>query len=252
MWKAIVAGTAALAIAGTSLVYAQRGRLEEGRQRWQPSTEDFRAFGEARLAALKAGLALTADQEKNWPTFEQAARELGKLRSDRRSAMRNAAPTEDPVERLRQRAATLSDTGAALKKLADATDPLYKSLDDSQKRRFAVLNRVVEPIASLAGIAAGTTTGNMVGAAGCVNVSDGTGTIQSSAVVRGAPKGLEIWSTLAGTACNHHIGANAGGRTPSPPTRSPTYGSRRVPTRRLSLFAGPSIGFGASASPWVE
>src|SRR5436190_23734062 len=30
--------------------------------------------------------------------------------------------------------------------------------------------------------------------------------------------------------------ANAGGRTPSPPTRSPTYGSRRVPTRRLSLF----------------
>ena len=27
----------------------------------------------------------------------------------------------------------------------------------------------------------------------------------------------------------------AGGRTPSPPTRSPTYGSRRVPTRRLSF-----------------
>jgi zinc resistance-associated protein len=145
MWKAIVAGTAALAIAGTSLVYAQRGRLEEGRQRWQPSMEDFRAFGEARLAALKAGLALTSDQEKNWPAFEQAARELGKLRSDRRSAMRNAAPSEDPVERLRQRAATLSDTGAALKKLADATDPLYKSLDDSQKRRFAVLNRVSDP-----------------------------------------------------------------------------------------------------------
>src|SRR5436190_23329474 len=33
--------------------------------------------------------------------------------------------------------------------------------------------------------------------------------------------------------------ANAGGRTPSPPTRSPTYGSRRVPTRRLSLFGRP-------------
>ena len=65
MWKAIVAGTAALAIAGTSLVYAQRGR-EEGRERWRPSMEDFRAFGEARLAALKAGLALTQEQEKNW------------------------------------------------------------------------------------------------------------------------------------------------------------------------------------------
>jgi zinc resistance-associated protein len=142
MWKAIIAGTAALAIAGTSLVYAQRGRLDEGRQRWQPSTEDLRAFGEARLAALKAGLTLTPEQEKYWPAFEQAARELGKLRLDRMSAMRNAPASDDPVERLRQRATALSDTGAALKKLAEATDPLYKSLDENQKRRFSVLNRL--------------------------------------------------------------------------------------------------------------
>jgi zinc resistance-associated protein len=143
MWKAIVAGTAALAIAGTTLVYAQqqRGRLEGG-QRWQPNTEDLRAFGEARLAALKAGLTLTPEQEKNWPAFEQAARELGKLRLDRMSAIRGAAAGNDPVERLRQRATALSDTGAALKRLADATDPLYKSLDENQKRRFAVLNRL--------------------------------------------------------------------------------------------------------------
>src|ERR1700724_654840 len=142
MWKAIVAGTAALAIAGTSLVYAQqRGRMEGG-ERWRPNTEDLRAFGEARLAALKAGLVLTPEQEKNWPGFEQAARDFGKLRLDRMSRMRNAAPPDDPVERLRQRATALSDTGAALKKLAEATDPLYKSLDESQKRRFKVLNRL--------------------------------------------------------------------------------------------------------------
>jgi hypothetical protein len=143
MWKPIVAGTAALAIiAGTSLVYAQQsGRLDRG-QRWQPNVEDMRAFGEARLAALKAGLMLTPDQEKAWPAFEQAAREYGKLRVDRMSAMRAAAAPNDPVERLRQRAATLSDTGAALKKLADATDPLYKTLDDNQKRRFAVLSHL--------------------------------------------------------------------------------------------------------------
>jgi zinc resistance-associated protein len=143
MWKAIVAGTAALAIAGTSLVYAQqqRGGRDFG-QRWQPNTEDVRAFGEARLAALKAGLVLTPEQEKFWPAFEQAARDFGKLRMDRMAAMRNIQPGTDPVERLRQRATAMSDTGAALKKLAEATDPLYKSLDDSQKRRFAVLNRL--------------------------------------------------------------------------------------------------------------
>jgi zinc resistance-associated protein len=144
MWKSIVAGTAALAIVGTSMVYAQRGR-EEGRERWQPSMEDFRAFGEARLAALKAGLTLTPEQEKNWPAFEQAARDLGKLRLDRISARRNAPRTDDPIERLRQRATALSDTGAALKKLADATDPLYRSLDENQKRRFAALNRLAGP-----------------------------------------------------------------------------------------------------------
>jgi zinc resistance-associated protein len=61
MWKAIVAGTAALAIAGTSLVYAQqRGDRDGMMQGWQPNTEDMRAFGEARLAALQAGLTLTA------------------------------------------------------------------------------------------------------------------------------------------------------------------------------------------------
>jgi zinc resistance-associated protein len=142
MWKAIVAGTAALAIAGTSLVYAQQRGGFDGGPRPQFNSDDMRAFGEARLAALKAGLTLTPDQEKNWPAFEQAARDYGKLRLDRMSAMRNAAPSTDPVERLRQRAAAMTDTGAALKKLADATDPLYKSLDESQKRRFAVLNRL--------------------------------------------------------------------------------------------------------------
>jgi hypothetical protein len=37
------------------------------------------------------------------------------------------------VERLRQRAAALSDTGTALSKQADATEPLYKSLDDKSE-----------------------------------------------------------------------------------------------------------------------
>ena len=144
MWKAIVAGTATLAIAGTSLVYAQQRSDRDGAQRWRPNTEDMRAFGEARLAALKAGLTLTPDQEKNWPAFEQAARDFGKVRMERRTAMRNAPSSDDPVERLRQRATSLTDTGAALKKLADATDPLYKSLDENQKRRFAILNRLTD------------------------------------------------------------------------------------------------------------
>jgi hypothetical protein len=145
MWKSLIAGTAMLAVASTSLVHAQYRGGPDGSRRWQPSMEDLRAFGEARLAALKAGLALTPEQEKNWPAFEQAARDYGKLRRDRIAERRNAAPATDPVDRLRQRATALSDTGTALKKLADATDPLYKSLDENQKRRFALLSHVMGP-----------------------------------------------------------------------------------------------------------
>ena len=147
MWKAILAGTTALVIAGSTLVYAQqRGGRPDGMQRG-PNIEDMRAFAEARLAGLKAGLTLTPEQERNWPAFEQAAREMQKLRLDRMTSFmterRNPQSRSfDPAERLRLRGSAMADTGAALKKLGDATDPLYKSLDDNQKRRFAILGRM--------------------------------------------------------------------------------------------------------------
>ena len=43
----------------------------------------------------------------------------------------------DPVARLRMRAENMMASAAALKKIADAADPLYKTLDDGQKRRLA-------------------------------------------------------------------------------------------------------------------
>ena len=127
MWKAIVAATAALAITGTSLVYAQQGGRRDDVQRWRPSAEDLRAFGEARLAALKAGLTLTPEQARNWPAFEQAARDFSKLRIDRRIALRSTPASNDPVERLRRRAGVGHGRGA------------------NQKHRLAVLNRLIGP-----------------------------------------------------------------------------------------------------------
>jgi len=147
MWKPIAAGAAALLIAGSTIVYAQNQNRpgREGLRGYRPSVEDMRAFGEARLAGLKAGLALTAEQEKSWPAFEQAAHEFTKLRIDRRNAAANTqAPAADnnPAERLNRRATAMVETGNALKKLSEATGPLYNSLDESQKRRFAMLSRL--------------------------------------------------------------------------------------------------------------
>ena len=82
MIKSMVAATAALAIAGSSFVYAQqRYGGDEGdggrhfEHHYRPSLEDRKAFAEARIAALKAGLTLTPDQEKNWAPFEHALRD---------------------------------------------------------------------------------------------------------------------------------------------------------------------------------
>jgi hypothetical protein len=150
MWKPILAGAVAIAVVGSSMVYAQQRGRPGGFERYQPNIEDMRAFSEARLAALHAGLGLNPDQEKNWPAFEQASREMSKLRIDRVGAavnrQRDRQPqSNDPADRMHRRAEQMTQSGAALKKVADAFDPLYKSLDDGQKRRFAMLERFMAP-----------------------------------------------------------------------------------------------------------
>jgi len=146
MRKFTIAAIAVLSIAGSGAVYAQYHHpwMEHFRHiRMNP--EDRAAFVDARIAAVHAGLKLNADQERLWPPVEAAVRDFAKLRLDRANARMNAAPggdagtPDDPVARLRQRADDMGATSAALKKIADAADPLYKSLDDGQKRRLAVL-----------------------------------------------------------------------------------------------------------------
>ncbi len=94
MLKPMIAATAVLAIAGASIVYAQQRSGEPGgsarsgeggprSEHYRPSADDIKAFTDARIAALRAGLQLTLDQEKNWPPFEQALRDLVKLHQQR-------------------------------------------------------------------------------------------------------------------------------------------------------------------------
>ena len=143
MLKTILAGTTALAIAGGTLAYAQKGpEGPKGAERWRPTAQDMAAFSDARIAALKAGLKLTPDQEKNWPAVETALRDMAKQRSERFAARASADKPQDPIERMNLRAQAMTQRGEAMKKLADAAGPLYKSLDDSQKHRFMVLARL--------------------------------------------------------------------------------------------------------------
>ena len=155
MWKSVLAGTTALAIAGGTFAYAQQGPAQqEQAQRgpqWRPSAEDIGALGDARIAALHAGLKLTADQEKNWPALEAALRDLNKQRQERFAARANADRPRDPVERLSTLADVMQARGAALKKVAEAAGPLYNSLDDGQKHRFMLLARMLRPNGGMMG-----------------------------------------------------------------------------------------------------
>jgi hypothetical protein len=146
MRKFAIAAVAVLAIAGSTAVYAQHRHWGYGHSRMNP--EDRAAFADARIAAVHAGLKLTAEQEKLWPPVEAAVREFAKLRIDRANARMNASrddssqKPDDPVTRLRDHADNMATMAAAMKKIADAADPLYKTLDDSQKRRLSVLTRM--------------------------------------------------------------------------------------------------------------
>ena len=155
MWKKAVVGAAVVLVAGSMMVYAQQqrfggpggagGMMGSPLAGWRPSADDMSAFADARIAALHAGLRLTADQEKSWPAFEQALRDAAKIRIERRTAARDQQPSANPIERMQRRADAMTTRGAALKRLADTAAPLYQSLDDAQKQRFTLLARFLRP-----------------------------------------------------------------------------------------------------------
>jgi hypothetical protein len=143
MLKTVVVGAATLMIAVGAVAYAQQppGGPDSGRRPF--AAEDRGALLDARIAALHAGLRLTPEQDKAWPAFEQAYRDLAALRA--RPGGPGADEALDPVQRIQRRAEALTTRGAALKRYADVLEPLYKSLDDGQKRRFGFLSRIEHP-----------------------------------------------------------------------------------------------------------
>jgi len=92
-----------------------------------------------------AALQLTPDQQKYWPAVEEAIRARAKNRQARMervaelpdSSQVEAVRDRDPVELMQRRAEILSQRATDLKKLADAWEPLYKTLSADQKKRMA-------------------------------------------------------------------------------------------------------------------
>lgn len=138
---------AAVSWGAASVHAAERGReFAFGPERaWSRlSPEDRSAFADARIAGLRAGLRLSAEQEKLWPPVEDAIRNLQKVRREQRETMRDRfrdGMTSDVPATLRAMADAQGARSEALRRLADASTPLYATLDEAQKRRALVLAR---------------------------------------------------------------------------------------------------------------
>lgn len=140
--KIAVAATAVLITASPLALAAERSSTVGMRQL---SADDLKALTDARVGIIKAALQLTPDQEKYWPAVEEAIRARAKNRQARLervaelrdSSSMGAVGERNPVELMQRRAERLIQRGADLKKLADAWEPLYKTLTTDQKKRMA-------------------------------------------------------------------------------------------------------------------
>ncbi|MDR3461373.1 MAG: Spy/CpxP family protein refolding chaperone [Beijerinckiaceae bacterium] len=99
---------------------------------------DHKAFLDAKIAALHAGLELTAAQAPLWTPVEAAIRGLAQGQEKLREAHRDGAALS-PLERLKRRAEGLGESAKGLKALTDATEPFVASLDAPQKEHLPKL-----------------------------------------------------------------------------------------------------------------
>ena len=115
MKKVILACVAAVAIIGSTAVYAQHRHHHH-----RMSIEDRAAFVDAKIAAVKAGLKLSPEQEKMWPPVEAAVRDFAK----QRMALANARPAaRSRIRRARRTASRLPPIRPAIRWRGCATGP---------------------------------------------------------------------------------------------------------------------------------
>lgn len=149
MIKKVAVATTAILITASPLAYAEDTSSNTVGMT-HPSAADLNSLTDARVAMIKAALQLTPDQEKYWPAVEEAIRTRAKNRQarwERVAELRDSGPMEalhdrNPIELMQRRAERLGQRAADLKKVADAWEPLFKTLSDDQKKRMAFVTVV--------------------------------------------------------------------------------------------------------------
>ena len=151
MMKIVVVGTTALFLTASSIANAQTAQTSSPATPERLNAADRNTLTDMRIDLVKAALQLTPEQEKYWPAVETAIRasaedrkariakiqETVGIRADqsRIEVMRN----RDPIAFLQRRSEALAQRSADLDKLAEAWQPLYKTLSPEQRQRMGAL-----------------------------------------------------------------------------------------------------------------
>ena len=148
MLKLTAAVATALFVTASPLAYAQTATTAQSDH---PSAADLKKLTDLRIDLVKAALQMTPDQTKLWPPVENAIRARAEGRQARLAKIREtmgkraeesrseALENRDPIAFMQRRAEALSQRSADLNKLAEAWQPLYKTLSPEQRKRMAAL-----------------------------------------------------------------------------------------------------------------
>jgi hypothetical protein len=154
MKKIVVVGATALLLSASAIAYAQTSQTSQTSSPATPerlSAADRNTLTDLRIDLVKAALQLTPDQEKYWPAVESAIRARAEDRRARlakigetvgRRADQNSVEVirnRDPIAFLQRRSEALAQRSADLDKLAEAWQPLYKTLSPEQRQRMAAV-----------------------------------------------------------------------------------------------------------------
>ena len=150
MLKIVVAGTTALFLTASPIANAQTSQTSSATPE-RLNASDRKTLSDMRIDLVKAALQLTPDQEKYWPAVESAIRARAE---DRKARLAKIGETvgkradesrvevlrnRDPIAFLQRRSEALAQRSADLDKLAEAWQPLYKTLSPEQRQRMAAL-----------------------------------------------------------------------------------------------------------------
>jgi hypothetical protein len=144
MNKRIIAGLTALAFSAPSWCAAETPMLKIAHRHWHRHAREDQSFDriDAHLASMKASLKLTPEQEKHWPAVERVLRDIALAREDRVEGLREQKKSEDAIATLRDSAVGMAQSSSQLKRLADAAEPLYRTLSKEQQQRFHFMLRI--------------------------------------------------------------------------------------------------------------